>query len=124
MSYEHELQVALDAVSLAGQAILEDYARFEVISDAPASISTETDRRSQEIILQCVHKAFPADGLCAEEATDTLAEVARTGPRLWIIDPIDGTRGFARKTDEFSVMVALVDQGRIAVGVVSEPAHG
>jgi 3'(2'), 5'-bisphosphate nucleotidase len=123
VNYEHELEIALDAVSLASRAILEDYAGFEVIPDAPASITTASDRRSQEIILQRLQQAFPADGLCAEEATVTLARAARTGPRLWIIDPIDGTRGFARKMDEFSVMVALLDHGAIAVGVVSEPAH-
>jgi 3'(2'), 5'-bisphosphate nucleotidase len=123
MKYETELQVALDAVRLAGQAILEDYARFEVVPDAPASITTDSDRRSQEIILQCVKKTFPADGFCAEEQTDTLAQAAQSGSRLWIVDPIDGTRGFARKTGEFSVMVALLDQEEIAVGVVFEPAH-
>jgi 3'(2'), 5'-bisphosphate nucleotidase len=130
MSYERELEVALDAVDLAGRAILEDYAQFEVVPDAPASITTQTDRRSQEIILKCLKKAFPADGLCAEEATETLGRAGGVSPlmkapsRLWIIDPIDGTRGFARKTGEFSVMVGLVDQGEIAVGVVSEPARG
>ena len=45
-----------------------------------------------------------------------------TGPRLWIVDPIDGTRGFARKNGEFSVMIAFVHGGRPAVGVVLEPA--
>jgi 3'(2'), 5'-bisphosphate nucleotidase len=124
MPYETELHVALDAVEVAGRAILEDYARIEVVPNAPANITTETDHRSQEIILKRLKKAFPADGLCAEEATDTLAEAARTGLRLWIIDPIDGTRGFARKTGEFSVMVALLEREQIAVGVVSEPARG
>jgi 3'(2'), 5'-bisphosphate nucleotidase len=124
MPYETELQIALQAVDLAGRVILEDYAHLEVVPDAPASITTETDRRSQEIILHCLHQAFPADGLCAEEATAGLAEAPRSGPRLWIVDPIDGTRGFARKLGEFSVMIALVDQGTIAVGVVFEPAHG
>ncbi|HLJ95514.1 MAG TPA: 3'(2'),5'-bisphosphate nucleotidase CysQ [Gemmataceae bacterium] len=124
MPYENELQVALEAVHRAGEAIMADYAHFEVVPDAPASITTATDRRSQEIILQCLQKAFPADGLCAEETTETLAQAVRTGPRLWIVDPIDGTRGFARKLGEFSVMVALWDPDGIAVGVVSEPAHG
>jgi 3'(2'), 5'-bisphosphate nucleotidase len=45
-------------------------------------------------------------------------------PRLWIIDPIDGTRGFAMKNGEFSVMVGLVEDGRVAVGVVLEPVRG
>jgi 3'(2'), 5'-bisphosphate nucleotidase len=124
MAYEHELEVAFDSVRLAGQAILEDYARLQAVPDAPASITTETDRRSQEIILQRLKQAFPNDGLCAEEATASLGESAHNGPRLWIVDPIDGTRGFARKTGEFSVMVALVDRETIAVGVVSEPAQG
>src|SRR5438445_13365157 len=116
MPYECELRAALDAVRLAGQAILEDYARFEVVPDAPASITTESDRRSQEIILQCLRKVFPADGFCAEEKTHTLAQAAQTGPRLWIIDPIDGNRGFARKMGEFSVLVDLFDHGELGVG--------
>src|SRR5262249_26816182 len=68
--------------------------------------------------------AFPGDALCAEETTPTLAGAAHTGPRLWVVDPIDGTRGFARKNGEFSVMVAFVEGGAIAVGVVLEPAAG
>ena len=62
--------------------------------------------------------------MCAEEETATLAAAAHTGERLWIVDPIDGTRGFARKNGEFSVMIGFVDRGRIAVGVVLEPAKG
>jgi 3'(2'), 5'-bisphosphate nucleotidase len=130
MNYQRELEIALDGVNQAGQAILEDYAQFKVVPDAPADITTQTDRRAQEIILKCLKRAFPADGLCAEEATETLGRAkdvslpVQNPTRLWIIDPIDGTRGFARKTGEFSVMVGLVDQGEIAIGVVSEPARG
>src|SRR5262249_15716689 len=65
---------------------------------------------------------FPNDALCAEEETPTLAGVARLGRRLWIVDPIDGTRGFARKNGEFSVMIGFVAEGRPIVGVVLEPA--
>ena len=107
---------------IASAALLDAYARFEVIPDAPASISTDADRQSQEIILGHLHRLFPGDALCAEEATATLAQSAHTGSRLWIVDPIDGTRGFARKIGEFSVMVGFVDHGAIAVGVVEEPA--
>ena len=124
MPYEHELQIALEAARLAGCLILDQYQKFERIADAPASISTETDRQSQEIILQHVIDAFPNDGLCAEEVTPSLAHARRSGPRLWIVDPIDGTRGFARKNGEFSVMVALVDGGEPALGVVLEPVKG
>ncbi|HMC88484.1 MAG TPA: inositol monophosphatase family protein [Gemmataceae bacterium] len=122
MPYEQELKTALHAAELAGKLILEHYARFKVIPDAPADISTDTDRQSQAMILQHIHTVFPHDALRAEEAQAALAGVPDVGARLWIIDPIDGTRGFARKNGEFSVMVAFVEAGIPAVGVVAEPA--
>jgi 3'(2'), 5'-bisphosphate nucleotidase len=117
-----ELQTALAAARAAGRYLLEEYARFQVIPDAPADISTEADRRSQEIILQAIRSAFPADALCAEEATATLQDAGHTGERLWIVDPIDGTRGFARKNGEFSVMIGFVERGTVGLGVVYQPA--
>lgn len=124
MSYERELHVALEAAARASKLIMEHYASFEVIPDAPANISTDTDKGSQDLILGYIHEVFPGDALCAEEATPKLASVARSGPRLWVVDPIDGTRGFARKTGEFAVMIAFVHEGRVAAGVVAEPATG
>src|SRR5437764_1053711 len=91
--YRKELDAALEAARLAGKLILDHYGRFEVIPNAPADISTETDRASQELILQYLHKLFPEDALRAEEATQTLKQAPNHGPRAWIIDPIDGTRG-------------------------------
>jgi 3'(2'), 5'-bisphosphate nucleotidase len=120
--YDRELHAGLEAARLAGDALRQAYERFQVIDDAPANISTAADRQSQEIILGHLHGAFPGDALCAEEETATLRAAAHTGARLWIVDPIDGTRGFARKNGEFSVMVAFVDDGRPAVGIVLEPA--
>ena len=122
--HERELEVGLDAARRACRHLMTEYERFQVVPDAPANITTEADRQSQEIILQAIRQAFPHDALCAEEATATLQASAHTGERLWIVDPIDGTRGFARKNGEFSVMVAFVDQGRIGVGVVLEPTWG
>ncbi len=121
---EREPAVALEAAALAGRYLMDEYARFVAIPNAPASITTEADRRSQEIILQHILRHFPGDGLCAEEATPTLRQAAPIGDRLWIVDPIDGTRGFAMKNGEFSVMVAFVERGQIGVGVVSQPAVG
>jgi 3'(2'), 5'-bisphosphate nucleotidase len=121
-NYEHELQVAIEAAEKAGRLILDHYARFEPIPDAPSSISTDADKESQEIILQHLRQAFPDDALCAEEATPTLENAKRHGSRIWIVDPIDGTAGFAQKNGEFVVMIALVVDGSVAVGVVFEPA--
>lgn len=124
MDYRRELTIALQAAETAAQFLREKYTGFRPVPNAPANISTALDCDSQEIILKQLHKQFPADAFCAEEATPTLTQLMGTGHRLWIIDPIDGTRGFARKNGEFSVMIALWDRGRIAVGVVIEPVLG
>src|SRR5437588_9921376 len=124
MAYEQELAAALEAAQRAGRALVELYEQFQKIPDAPASISTDADRQSQEIILGYLREHYPHDALCAEEETATLADAAHTGERLWIVDPIDGTRGFARKNGEFSVMIGFVDRGQIGVGVVAQPAAG
>ena len=122
MPYEQELTLALTSATAAARRILELYEAFTAIPDARADISTQADRDSQELILQAVRAAFPGDALCAEEATPTLASAPRAGRRVWVVDPIDGTRGFAQKNGEFSVMIALVEDGQAAVGVVLEPA--
>jgi 3'(2'), 5'-bisphosphate nucleotidase len=122
--YERELEAAREAARLAGAMLLGEYERFQKIADAPADITTHADRASQDVVLGHLRAAFPGDAFCAEEQTAGLAGAPAAGPRLWIIDPIDGTRGFARKNGEFSVMVGFADQGRPAVGVVLEPARG
>src|SRR5437868_14196506 len=123
MLFETELQAALVAAELAGNELRRLYADFQAIPDAPADISTDADRRAQEIILARVQRQFPADAYCAEETTPALKDRPSQGSRVWIIDPIDGTRGFARKNGELCVMVGLVADGSIAVGVVLEPAR-
>jgi 3'(2'), 5'-bisphosphate nucleotidase len=120
--YEKELAVALAAADRASKVIIERYADFQAIPNAPASITTDVDRQSQEVIVGVIKEAFGTDAFCAEETTEQYGQLAGSGPRLWIIDPIDGTRGFARKNDEFSVMIAFLHQGELAVGVVAEPA--
>ncbi|HTK77447.1 MAG TPA: inositol monophosphatase family protein, partial [Gemmataceae bacterium] len=124
MPYGRELEAALKAADLAGAVILEHYARFTAIADAPVSISTAADRASQETILRHLQTDFPGDAFCGEEDTPALAAALHTGDRIWVVDPIDGTRGFAMKNGEFSVMIALVHEGRVVVGVVGEAATG
>jgi 3'(2'), 5'-bisphosphate nucleotidase len=123
MSYERELNATLEAAARAGVFLQQEYTRFQAIPDAPADITTHADRQAQEIIVKYLRATFPQDAVCAEEATETLTGVPVNGPRLWVIDPIDGTRGFARKNGQFSVMVAFLDHGQVAAGAVLEPAQ-
>lgn len=120
--YHRELDLTLTTIRRAGEEILRRYASFERIEDAPADISTAADEASQELILEALHRAFPGDGLCAEEASARFATEAAGADRFWVVDPIDGTRGFARKNGEFSVMIALVEGGEAVLGAVHEPA--
>jgi len=122
--YDQELAAGLDAVNKACSHLLVAYADFQAIPDAPADITTEADRQTQEILLQHMLGIFPNDAFSAEENTVTLKNARCSGDRLWIIDPIDGTRGFAQKNGEFSVMVALVDEKQIGVGIVAQPTLG
>ncbi len=122
MPYERELAVALEAAALATSYLKAEYAAFAMVPDAPASISTHADRESQEIILKHLHAAFPLDGLVAEEKTPTLAASPVNPTRQWVVDPIDGTRGFAMKNGEYSTMIGLTVNGKPVVGVVGEPS--
>jgi 3'(2'), 5'-bisphosphate nucleotidase len=121
--FENELNAAMDAARLAGEVIMSAYRRLDARAEAPVDVSTQTDRDSQEAILQHLRSRFPADACRAEERTSTLATAPASGERMWIVDPIDGTRGFVTKNGEFSVMIALAVNGTPVVGVVAEPVH-
>jgi 3'(2'), 5'-bisphosphate nucleotidase len=122
-SYDNELIAALEAAELASDLIRREYESFVAIPDAPATISTYADKASQELILEYLHERFPTDALCAEEAITGFENVPKTGSRTWVVDPIDGTRGFAKKVGQFSVMIGLLFDGKPVVGVVAEPAQ-
>ncbi|MEZ6142270.1 MAG: 3'(2'),5'-bisphosphate nucleotidase CysQ [Zavarzinella sp.] len=124
MNFQTELSAAMEAARRASDYLQNAYREFIAIPDAPVNISTEADRKSQELILHFLHDQFPNDGLCGEENTAlrTTVNGGAAPERWWVVDPIDGTRGFAKKNDQFSVMIALREQQQILVGVVIEPA--
>ena len=123
MTFDMELSAALEAAERASTLIRREYKSFAAIPDAPVSISTHVDKASQDLILKYLHEKFPADGLCAEESIPGFENVPRGSRRVWVVDPIDGTRGFAKKVGQFSVMIGLLVDGKPMVGVVAEPAQ-
>jgi 3'(2'), 5'-bisphosphate nucleotidase len=122
-NYTDELAAAREAAARASAFLKTEYEAFAAIPDAPVSISTHADKASQELILAFLHDRFPGDALCAEENTPAFDAVPKRGRRAWVVDPIDGTRGFARKTGQFSAMIGLLVDGQPVVGVVAEPAQ-
>lgn len=121
--YRTELAAAREAAARASAYLRTEYEKFVAIPNAPVTISTYADKASQELILGLLHERFPADALCAEESTPAFDAVPTRGRRAWVVDPIDGTRGFAKKMGQFSVMIGLLVDGAPVVGVVAEPAQ-
>ncbi|MCS6864679.1 MAG: inositol monophosphatase family protein [Gemmataceae bacterium] len=121
--FAQELAAAREAAARASDFLRREYESFVAIPDAPVTISTPADQGAQELILAYLHERFPDDALCAEESTPAFDAVPRVGRRSWVVDPIDGTRGFAKKMGQFSVMIGLLVDGQPVVGVVAEPAQ-
>ncbi|MCS7167506.1 MAG: inositol monophosphatase family protein [Gemmatales bacterium] len=123
MATIHDLTVAREAAEAAAQIILAHYQRMEAKDWAPPEVTTAADTQAQDCILNYLAQHFPQDAFYAEEKTPTLAQLPQHADRLWIIDPIDGTRGFVLKNGEFAVLIALVEQGEPVLGLVLEPAE-
>jgi 3'(2'), 5'-bisphosphate nucleotidase len=123
MNWRDDLDLALRLALEAGVEALRLYDELPLVADAPADISTAADHAVQAILVDALLRERPGDGILAEEATLAALPSPR-GRRHWSIDPIDGSRGFARKNGEYAIQLALVEEGRPVVGVVFEPAPG
>lgn len=96
--------------------------RAQQWADAPA-LRDAGDRQAHEVLVDALARARPADSVLSEEAVDDPARL--TAERVWIIDPLDGTREFgeAGRVD-WAVHVALWERGELVVGAVALPALG
>lgn len=81
---------------------------------------TVADKRASELIVAGLRAAFPGDALISEELPSTEATLA--AERIWLVDPIDGTKDFIRGSEGFSVMIGMARAGRPVLGVVHQPA--
>ncbi len=121
MPYERELAVAQEAARRAGSIILDHYvapaSTFETKPDG--SPVSRADLEANAVLVAHLRAAFPEDGLLSEESPDDQERLGKA--RVWIIDPLDGTRGFLARTDDFGVHVALAVDGEPAVSVVYQP---
>jgi 3'(2'), 5'-bisphosphate nucleotidase len=114
---EHEF--AARVAEQAGRLLLT-IRRTDLHADG---LRVEGDRRSHEFLVAALTEEFPADAWLSEEAPPDSSRLHAR--RVWIIDPLDGTREFgeAGRTD-WAVHVALVADGKPVVGAVSLPAEG
>jgi 3'(2'), 5'-bisphosphate nucleotidase len=80
------------------------------------------DREANMLILERLRAARPDDAILSEESADDPVRLARC--RVWIVDPLDGTREFAERRDDWAVHVALAVDGRAEAGAVALPRLG
>jgi myo-inositol-1(or 4)-monophosphatase len=123
MPYERELEVALAAAREAGAILLRHWrGEFETWEKSEDNPVTHADLESDRAIRGRLAAAFPGDGLLSEETASEPSRLARE--RVWIVDPMDGTKEFTQRIPEFAVSIALAEAGEPVVGVILNPATG
>jgi 3'(2'), 5'-bisphosphate nucleotidase len=107
----------------AGEAILRIYAKppGAVRYKADASPVTEADEEASKVILAGLPAVLPGVPVVCEE-TESSENPSRVGARFVLVDPLDGTKEFISKNGEFTVNIALIEDGRSVAGVVFAPA--
>jgi 3'(2'), 5'-bisphosphate nucleotidase len=115
------LAFAARAAREAGRRILRHYGSVSHETKAGGSPVTQADLEANAYLVDAIGGAFPGEPVLAEESADPLAR--RGAGRLWIVDPLDGTREFLSQNGEFSVMIGGVSDGSPRVAVVYVPAR-
>lgn len=112
------LDFAVDLAFRAGRITLAHFQTgVEVESKSDDTPVTIADRDAERLIRRDIERRFPDDGILGEE----FGEVRPGARRRWIIDPIDGTRSFARGVPLYGVMIALESDGEAVLGVLHFP---
>lgn len=122
MTAQADSAAARSIAAAAGALLLE--IRTGLAHGAPPEVvRSEGDRRSHELIVSSLRAAFPADTVLSEEGE--LPDASRDQGRVWIVDPLDGTREFGEHGRcDWAVHIALVIEGQLAAGAVAIPAQG
>ncbi|WP_448662170.1 3'(2'),5'-bisphosphate nucleotidase CysQ [Sphingomonas sp. CJ20] len=111
--------IAADAGRLAMRLWETDFRRWE---KAPGNPVCAVDLEVDGMLRDRLSALLPDAGWLSEETIDNAARLA--GERLWVVDPIDGTRDYLRNRPGWAVSVALVERGQPVIGVLDAPARG
>jgi 3'(2'), 5'-bisphosphate nucleotidase len=112
----------------AADIVMEVYAApFTVTMKGPGDPVTVADQRANDLLCREIAASFPGDAIVAEEDAPRSAEEMRglvARERVFFVDPLDGTREFAARRPEFSVMIGMAVRGRATLGVLVLPVTG
>lgn len=110
----------------ASEAILEVYRRddFGVETKEDESPITLADLAAHKIIMDGLKALTPDIPIHSEESEDITWEMRRDWKKYWLVDPLDGTKEFIKRSGEFTVNIALMEAGQPCAGVVTVPVSG
>lgn len=123
-----ELAELVRIARAAADIVMEVYASpFTVQMKGPGDPVTVADQRANDLLCREIAASFPGEAIVAEEDAPRTEEEMRalvTRERVFFVDPLDGTREFADRRAEFSVMIGAAIRGRAALGVLVLPVTG
>lgn len=114
------MEEAAAAARAAGAAAMRFYGSATAVEKADASPVTAADHAANDVIVARLRAAFPGDAILSEESKDSRDRLQ--AHRVWIVDPLDGTKEFLAQNGEFSIMIGLAVGGAAVLGVVYLPA--
>lgn len=118
-----DARAAADMATAAGELLLGFRADAQLARLDPGEVRRTGDRISHEFLVAELARRFPADAVLSEEGADDPSRL--TADRVWIVDPLDGTREFGEfGRIDWAVHVALAERGRLTAGAVAMPALG
>jgi 3'(2'), 5'-bisphosphate nucleotidase len=125
--YQREILAATELARQAGAVLLEHYYSPFLVEQKVNALDeleevTAADREANELIVTKLQKEFPDDGILAEESADTERRLEKD--RVWLIDPMDGTKNFIARDGDFAVQIGLAIGGESVLGVVYTPVRG
>ena len=126
MNFNREIKVVSDLAREAGAILLRHYhspflVEQKVNANQEMEEVTAADREANDLIVTRLAAEFPDDGILAEESADTEQRLEKD--RVWLIDPMDGTKNFIQRDGDFAVQIGLAVAGESVVGVVYQPVR-
>lgn len=124
MKYDEKLlSEVIDIAVLAGKEIMDIYKKdFSIEYKDDKSPLTDADKHSNEVIIKGLKELDRQYPILSEESKTVAFEERKDWDNFWLVDPIDGTKEFIKKNGEFTVNIALIENGEPVMGVVYAPA--
>ena len=121
MTLEQDLALAHELADAADAITLDRFGALDLVVERKPDLTpvSDADTAVERAVRALLATRRPGDAVLGEEDGET-----GTGPRRWVVDPVDGTKNFVRGVPVWASLVALQEDGVVTVGVVSAPALG